>query len=136
MAIDPVTAALDLGGKLIDRFLPDKAANDAAKAELVRMQLAGELASIQGQLDTNKTEAASASVFVAGWRPFVGWIAGAALAEDMIIRPLLQQVSTLFGHPIVLQPLDVSTLLTLLGGLLGFGAMRSFDKTVGGSSGH
>lgn len=135
-ALDPVTAILNVGNSLIDRLLPDKQANDKAKADLLQLQLSGQLAEIQGQLEINKAEAANNSVFVAGWRPWIGWIAGAALAEDMILRPLLQQISTLCGHPIILQPLDISTLLTLLGGLLGFGAMRSYDKSQGTGNGH
>lgn len=136
MAFDPITAALDLGGKVIDRVLPDKAANDAAKAQLLSTEFQAEAQQILGQIEVDKVEAASNSKFVAGWRPWIGWVCGFALAEDMIIRPLLQQVSTLFNHPIVLQPLDISTLLTLLGGLLGFGAMRSFDKQQGTGNGH
>jgi hypothetical protein len=135
-ALDPITAVLNVGNSLIDRLIPDKAQNDAAKASLLQMQVKGDLDQISGQLEVNKVEAASNSVFVAGWRPYIGWICGTALAEDMIVRPMLQQISTLLRHPVVLQPLDISTLLTLLGGLLGFGAMRSYDKNQGTDNGH
>lgn len=133
---DPITAGLGLVNSVIDRVLPDKAANDAAKAQLVQMQLKGELDQITGQLDINKVEAASNSKFVAGWRPFIGWVSGVALAEDMVLRPLLAQISALFGHPIVLPPLDLATLLPLVGGMLGFGTMRSVEKLQGTSNGH
>lgn len=136
MAFDPITAALDLGGKVIDRVLPDKAANDAAKAQLLSTEFQAEAQQVLGQIEVDKVEAASNSKLVSGWRPYIGWIAGSALAEDMILRPLIQQISTICGHPIVLQPLDISTLLTLLGGLLGFGAMRSYDKAQGTGNGH
>jgi hypothetical protein len=136
MALDPVTAILNVGNSLIDRLLPDKQANDKAKADLLTMQVAGEFAQIQGQLEVDKIEAANTSIFVAGWRPFIGWVCGVAIAEDMIFRPLLQQVSALFNHPIVLSPLDMGTLISLLMGMLGFGAMRSFDKKVGTDNGH
>lgn len=136
MALDPITAALDLGGKLIDRFIPDKQANDAAKAQLVQMQVAGELTQIQGQIDTNKAEAANANMFVAGWRPFVGWVCGVGLGWDVVVRPTISWLAALFNHPLNLQPLDLSTLLPLLLGMLGLGAARTVEKLNGVSAGH
>lgn len=136
MGFDPITAALDLGSKLADRLLPDKAANDAAKAQLVEMQLKGELDQISGQLEVDKVEAASQSTFVAGWRPFVGWVCGFGIAMDVVVRPLCNFVAAVFGHPINIPALDLSTLVPLLGGMLGFGAMRSYDKAQGTGNGH
>lgn len=136
MALDPVTAVLNIGNSILDRLLPDKQANEAAKAALLQMQVQGELAQIAGQLEVNKAEAGSNSVFVAGWRPFVGWICGAALASDFMVRPLLTWIAALCGHPIVYPALDLSDLLPLLMGLLGLGAMRSFDKSQGTGNGH
>jgi ABC-type sulfate transport system permease component len=136
MAFDPITAILNLGNSVIDRVLPDKAANDAAKAQLVQMQLSGELAQITGQLEVNKVEAASSSMFVAGWRPFVGWVCGSGLAYQFIARPLLMFVVALFGHPVVAPELDMGTLLTLLLGMLGLAGARTFEKVNGVASGH
>ena len=136
MAFDPITAVLDVGKSLIDRLIPDKAANDAAKAALLQMQVSGELAQIQGQLEVDKTEAASQSMFVAGWRPYIGWICGTGLGYQFIGRPLFQATTDLFGSHIAWQSLDLGTLMTLLFGMLGMGAMRSFDKTQGAANGH
>lgn len=136
MAFDPITAVLDVGGKLIDRLLPDKAANDAAKAKLVEMQVAGELQQVIGQLDINKVEAASSSMFVAGWRPYIGWISGTGLGYQFILRPIFQAVTDLFGSHIAWQSLDLQTLMTLLFTMLGMAAARSYDKTTGNSNGH
>lgn len=136
MAFDPITAALDLGGKVIDRILPDKAANDAAKAQLVQMQLAGELQQITGQIDVDKTEAASNSIFVAGWRPFIGWVCGSALAYQYIVSPIGQWLSSLVGHPVAAPVLDIGQLMTLLLSMLGMGVLRSYDKAQGTGNGH
>lgn len=136
MAFDPITAALDLGGKVIDRILPDKAANDAAKAKLIEMQVAGDLAQITGQLEVDKTEAASNSIFVAGWRPFIGWVCGSALAYQYIVSPIGQWLAALFNHPVAAPVLDIGQLMTLLLSMLGMGVLRSYDKSQGTGNGH
>lgn len=136
MSFDPITAAMDLGGKIIDRVLPDKAANDAAKAKLLEMQVAGDLAVVTGQLDVDKTEAASNSIFVAGWRPFIGWVCGSALGYQYILSPIGQWISALFGHPIAAPVLDIGQLMTLLLSMLGMGVLRSYDKAQGTGNGH
>ncbi len=131
MALDPVSAALDIGGKIIDRIWPDPAQAAAAKLELMKMQQAGELAQITGQLDVNKVEAGSASVFVAGWRPSVGWVCSAGLAIQFVIGPVLTWAAALLGHPIAFPSLDMGTLMTLLAGMLGLGGMRTVEKLNG-----
>jgi hypothetical protein len=85
MSLDPITAALDIGNTLIQRIFPDPAQRDKAQFELLKMQQDGDLAAITGQLEINKVEAGSDSVFVAGWRPFAGWVCGIGLAYVSII---------------------------------------------------
>lgn len=136
MAFDPITAALDLGGKLVDRVLPDKAANDAAKAQLTQMVAAGEIQQIVGQIQIDQTEAASNSIFVAGWRPFVGWICGGGLGYEFLLRPLLTFGVGFFKAGYSAPGLDMGTLMELLLALLGMGVMRSFDKMQGQGNGH
>lgn len=138
---NPFSSLIDLGSKVLDRVLPDKAANDAAKAELLKIQLTGELAQIAGQLDINKVEAASSSIWVAGWRPAFGWVGAAGLAYQMVVRPLLSfTVSTIgshwFGNHFEAPSIEIQDLLALVGTMLGFGAMRSFDKSKGTDTGH
>jgi hypothetical protein len=125
MALDPVTAALDIGGKLIDRLWPDPSQRDAAKLELLKLQQSGELAGITGQVEINKIEGAHSSIFVAGWRPFIGWICGAGLGYQFLVYPIL----VAFVPKIV--QLDMGTLLTLLAGMLGLGALRTTEKLQG-----
>ncbi len=89
-----------------------------------------DLAIVQGQNDTNKIEAGSDSLLKSGWRPMVGWVCVAALAYQMVVRPLLA-----FGlqHLLEMPPpsLDLDTLLTLLFGILGLGAYRTAEKIKG-----
>lgn len=129
MAMDPVTAALDIGGKLIDRLWPDPAQRDAAKLELLRLQQSGDLSVITGQIAINQVEAASPSVFVAGWRPAIGWVCGAACAWNWIGLPMLKAALLLVGGPAVaLAPADLSEMLPVLMGMLGLGILRTTEK--------
>lgn len=132
MAMDPVTAALDIGGKLIDRLWPDPAQRDAAKLELLRLQQSGDLSVITGQMTINQVEAASPSVFVAGWRPAIGWVCGAACAWNWIGLPMLKAALLLVGGPAVaLAPADLSEMLPVLMGMLGLGVLRTTEKIKG-----
>lgn len=136
MAFDPVSAALDLGGKLIDKLIPDPQAKQQATLQLLQMQQNGELAQLtsdtdlaKAQDDINKAEAQSTSIFVAGGRPFIIWVCGAALANDFIVRPFAVWLSSLFHAVGADWPaLDMQSLMPLLIGMLGLGAMRSYDK--------
>lgn len=128
MSLDPVSALLDIGGKVIDRVWPDPAQAASAKLELMKLQQSGELAQIAGQLEINKIEAASPNLFVSGWRPFIGWICGTGLAYQFLVYPIL------IAFIPKIQQLDMGTLLTLLTGLLGLGAMRTVEKMNGVAS--
>ena len=138
MALDPITAALDLGGKLIDKVFPSAEAKAAAQLELLKLAQAGELAELtagtelaKAQVGLNQTEAASPSLFVSGWRPFIGWICGLGLAYQFLAHPLL--VFLLRLTQVASEPpgLEMETLITLLFGMLGLGGMRTFEKLSG-----
>lgn len=125
MALDPITAALDIGSKIIDKLWPDPAQRDAAKLELMRLQISGELA----QIEVNKEEAKSTSVFVSGWRPSIGWICGAACAWNWIGLPIAKLGLTLLGISVeALSPADLSEMLPVLIGMLGLGGLRTIEK--------
>jgi len=138
-AFDPITAVANTVNLVLNRVLPDKAANDASKVELAKMQVSGELAEVAGQLEINKVEAASNSVFVAGWRPFVGWTLGAGLCYGLVLQPFIVLALIVFHSQFdqtKLPVLDAKTILELLGALLGFGAYRTIDKATGTGNGH
>ena len=86
------------------------------------------------QIDVNKAEAASEHMFVAGWRPFIGWICGFAFAYHFIIQPLLIFIGSVFGTIIPTPVFDMASLYTVLMGMLGLGSLRSFEKVKGISS--
>ena len=135
MAFDPVTAVLEIGGKLIDKIWPDPTEAAKAKIQLLTLQQKGELAEITGQLAVNTEEAKSSSVFVAGWRPFIGWVCGAALAYAYIGYPFLTWLLVIFKPSLAAPKLVIDEMLyQLLFGMLGMGALRTIEKIKGVAS--
>jgi Holin of 3TMs, for gene-transfer release len=134
--LEPVVA-------VINKVIPDKAAAAAAEASLRAQALAGqlqeELASLQAvttsQSDINKVEAASTSLFVAGWRPMIGWVCGLAFAFEFLLKPLVEWGSIIYGHSITLPGLD-STLTQLTYAMLGMGTLRTVEKFKGVAGNH
>ena len=131
MSFDPISAALDLGNTLINKIFPDSAQADAAKLELLKLQQSGELATMTAQTDINKEEAKSTSLFVSGWRPFVGWVSGSAFALHFLLLPISNFILVANNHKEVVLAFDMQTLLTVLMGLLGLGGMRTYEKVQG-----
>lgn len=115
---------LNLIGTLID-----KVSSNVDKFTLDKQEKAELIAEInKAQLEVNKVEAGHTSIFVAGWRPFTGWVCSIALAYHFILQPLLTFVLYARGVEIVLPVFDMGTLTTVLLGMLGLGGMRSFEK--------
>ena len=131
MALDPVTAVLDIGGKLIDRMWPDPAQAATAKLELIKLQQSGDLAQMTGQLEINKVEAANANIFVSGWRPAIGWVCALALLYQYLVRPLAVAVFAAIGHPLPVMPGLDANLWQLMMAMLGMGGLRTFEKVQG-----
>tara|TARA_R110002167_G_scaffold51928_1_gene150287 strand:- start:17 stop:394 length:378 start_codon:yes stop_codon:yes gene_type:complete len=107
---------------LLDKFVENKDQRNALAHEISTMaeRHAQELA--KGQLEVNKAEAAHKSLFVAGWRPAIGWICGLSLLYSTLLSPIL-------GIWVTVPPIDSSLLTTVLMGMLGLGAMRTVEKT-------
>ena len=87
---------------------------------------------VQGQLAINQKEAEHGSIFVAGWRPAIGWICGSALGWNYIVQPILTWVAFLSGVDMADVPrLDTAELTTILLGMLGLGGLRTYEKRLG-----
>ncbi len=142
MSLDPITSVLDIGKMAIERIWPDanKRAEEIRKLEELHQsgrtsELNANVKLMVAQMEVNKAEASHGSLMVAGWRPFIGWVGGAAMAYQFIVYPLLTWFwSSLIAsgaiepgmtHPPVI---DTGALFTVVTGMLGVGAMRSYDK--------
>lgn len=126
---------LEIGSKVIDRVVPDKEAADKAKREMAAEMQSQEFAIMLAQIEVNKEEAKSQSTFVAGWRPAVGWVGAIAFGYVGILEPLLRFVSSVaFGYTGAFPTIDTNLTIQVLFGILGLGAMRSYDKVTGNGS--
>lgn len=144
MNFTPLGAVLDIGSKLIDRLWPDPKAAADAKLKLLELQQSGALAELTANTDLakaqaaiNQQESASSSLFVAGWRPFVGWCCGGAFAYSFILQPFATFIFAACHIPIdpkTLPALDISGFMPVLLGMLGLGAMRTYEKVQGASN--
>jgi len=105
---------LPIVGKVLDKVIPDKNARQAAQLALEAAEQRGELDLLMGQLEVNKAEAAHKSLFVAGWRPFIGWVSGVGLMYNVLLSPFLD---IWFEMPTV----DPALLYPVLMGMLGLG---------------
>lgn len=131
MSITGVGEVASFAQSIVDRLWPDKSQQekDQMAAQIQIMTLQAQQS--EGQTDTNKAEAANASIFVSGWRPFVGWCCGIGFLISFL-GPLISYVVALAGKTGVVFPqLDTSTLMTLLMGMLGLGGMRTYEKVSG-----
>ena len=115
--LNVVAGIIDKVADKIDDFTLDK----EEKAQLIQ-----EIN--KAQIEVNKVEANSNSLFVSGWRPFVGWTCGIALCYHFVLQPFLTFVLYSFGQQITLPTFDMGTLTTILMGMLGLGGLRSYEK--------
>lgn len=118
-------------GNVLDRVVPDK--NKRAEAEeSLRIALASnEFQLALEQIKVNAIEAASDDKFTKRWRPFIGWTCGTAFALHFVIFPVLNWFVVLFGAPAINIVFDMQSLMYALGGLLGLGGFRTFEKVKG-----
>lgn len=122
----------EIGKALLDRFVPDPEKKREAEMEMFRMAADGELKQVLAQLEINAREAQHPSIWVAGWRPFFGWLSGAAFAYSTIVQPMLVWYGTSKGWA---SPPDVNAelLWVVVTGMLGIGGLRTYEKRVGAS---
>jgi hypothetical protein len=117
---------------LLDKFVEDKDKKAALAHEIATMSERHAQQLALAQIEVNKAEASSTSVFKGGWRPFIGWTCGAAFAYHFVIQPLIIFVVTVAGVQIPdLPAFDMGSLMTVLMGMLGLGGLRTFEKKAG-----
>lgn len=135
MSIDPWSALLDVGKSALERLWPDPIRRAEEFRKLEELYQAGQIERLKlevqllvGQMDVNKAEAQHPNIFIAGWRPFVGWVCGIALLYAGILEPLMRFTATMAGYTGPFPIIDTDLTLQILLGMLGLGAMRSHDK--------
>lgn len=128
----------DLVKSVLNKIWPDPAQQAEAQFKLAQLVQSGELAQLAAQTDlakaqigVNQAEASSGSLFVAGWRPFIGWVCGAALVYQYIARPLITWGALAAGHTLPPMPGLDENLWQLLLGMLGLGGLRTVEKVKG-----
>jgi Holin of 3TMs, for gene-transfer release len=135
----------DVGGLFtsLREAITGKKIEDPTELAKINEQLdALENALMTGQMEINKQEAASTNWFVAGWRPFIGWVCGAAFAYTYVFLPFSQFLVFTFGNTEMinqlnlLPKLDLGVMMPVLLGMLGLGGMRSFEKSNGSQNNH
>lgn len=135
----PLIASLvPILGSVLDKVIPNTAEREKAKAEIALKLAENETelvklfaAQDQGQIEINKEEAKSNSLFVAGWRPAVGWICAFGCAWAFVLKPVLEWGVKLAGSTASLPVVQTGELMSLLMGLLGMGTLRTYEKFKG-----
>ena len=123
--IGPVTG-------LLDKFIEDKDQKARLAHDIATMAEKHAHEAAMAQTDINKAEAQHRSIFVAGWRPFIGWTCGVALAYHFVVAPLILFGAGWAGAEIPdLPQFDMESFMTVLLGMLGLGGMRTFEKAKG-----
>lgn len=119
--------AIAAGLRVLEKFVPDPEARAKAEAELRDSILQWDAR----QSEVNAVEAANPNLFVAGWRPFIGWVCGAALVYTYLFVPLGLWIAGLFNAPVVVPPTLDANLWELMFAMLGMGGLRTFEKLKG-----
>jgi Holin of 3TMs, for gene-transfer release len=134
MAIPIIGDVINSVKDLISEVVVDKDKRAELNLELRKIEDQAQArldAQILAQTEVNKVEAASSSLFVAGWRPAIGWVGAVALAYSFVVGPMLMWLATLFGYKGAMPVFQLQELMTLVMALLGIGGMRTYEKTKG-----
>ena len=119
-------------GGIVNKFIPDRDQQAKIQAELSMKLMDMEATMAKAQTEINQVEAGSSNIFVAGWRPCVGWVCATAFAWQFVIQPFFSFAYTLYTkQPAPVVALDHDALNTVLFGLLGLGGFRSWEKVKG-----
>lgn len=127
----PVLSILEIGAKLLDKVIPDKDAREKAQAELIKAAQDQDFQLALAQIRVNEEEAKSDSLFKSGWRPSIGWTCSIAFILHFVAFPIINFVIVGLGYKEIVISFDMTTLMTVLGGLLGIGGLRTYEKIKG-----
>ena len=115
--------------KLLDKVIPDADERSRLAHEIATLAERQTHEIAKSQIAVNKEEASSHSMFVAGWRPAVGWVCTLGLATNYLLVPICNFLLTITESPITVPPLDLSEMMPVLLGMLGLGGLRTYEKT-------
>ena len=122
---------LPLISTVLDRVIPDKNGAEKAKQEIEAVLIKNVTELNLAQAETNKIEAAHRSVWVAGWRPCLGWVAALGFAWVFLLQPIAQWLVLLTGNDIPLPDFQTDALLELTFAMLGLAGLRTYEKQKG-----
>lgn len=144
LATAVIPKIMDIASGIFSKMFPDPVKQAEMQLELLKLEQAGAFKSMDAdlqlalaQIANNTEDSKSTSLLKSGWRPYIGWICGTGLAYQLLMLPFLTTILDLFYvqgwllAPVVPPSLNIETLLTLLGGMLGFGTMRTYEKFKG-----
>ena len=127
-----IAALIPAVSGILDKFVPDADTKNKLAHEIATMSEKHAQEALLAQLEINKAEAASGSLFKGGWRPAVGWVCAIAFAYHFILKDLIIFGASFAGLELPEMPeFDMGTLLTVLGGMLGIGGLRTYEKKSG-----
>ena len=127
-----LTSLIQPVSQILDKAIPDTDLKRKLSHEIATMSEKHAQQLALAQIEVNAAEAASGSLFKGGWRPCIGWICGIAFGYHFVLQPVIIFIVAMIGMDIPELPsFDMNTLLTVLGGMLGIGGLRSYEKSKG-----
>ena len=116
---------------ILDKVIPDKDLREKLSHDIATMAEKHTQQQVMAQIEVNKVEAAHRNMFVAGWRPAIGWICALGMAGNFLVIPFVNMALELTESGVLIPMIQLSEMMPVLMGMLGLGAMRSFEKAKG-----
>jgi hypothetical protein len=126
-----ISALIGPISSLLDKIIPDKDLREKLSHQIATMAERHTQEQVMAQIEVNKVEAAHRNMFVAGWRPAIGWICALGMAGNFLIIPFVNMGLELTGTDVLIPMIQLAEMMPVLMGMLGLGAMRSFEKAKG-----
>lgn len=126
-----ISALIGPVSDILDKFIPDRDLKERLSHEIATMAERHAQEKVMAQIEVNKVEAAHKNMFVAGWRPAIGWICALGMAGNFLIIPFVNMGLELAETGVNVPMIPLSEMMPVLMGMLGLGAMRTYEKTNG-----